>query len=132
MNERLKKLFDKDKRNHPWYGRKHSEETKRKIRENHADCSGENNAMYGKKHSEDSLKKMSESHKGYKPTPETLKKMSKAQIRRFQNKENHPAYGKHHSINHRMNIAKSLPNNCFKSDVATSPFISKSKLGFLI
>ena len=98
----------KDKKNHPWYRRTHSEESKRKIKENHADVSGENNAMYGKKHSEESLKKMSESHKGYKPTPETLIKMSKAQKRRLANKENHPNYGKHHSKEHRINLAKSL------------------------
>jgi hypothetical protein len=32
-----------------WYGKKRSEETKRKISENHADVSGSNNPMFGKK-----------------------------------------------------------------------------------
>lgn len=35
------------KENHPMYGKHHSEETKRKMRENHADVSGKNNPMYG-------------------------------------------------------------------------------------
>ena len=63
--------------NHPMYGKKHSketilkmknktvsEETKRKISENHADISGIKNPFYGKKHSEESKKKLSLSHKG--------------------------------------------------------------------
>ncbi len=98
----------KDKKNHPWYGRKHSEESKKRIKENHADFSGKNHPFYGRKHSEQARKNMSEGHKGYKPTPEALKKMSDAQIRRFSNKENHPHYGKHHPKEHRINIAKSL------------------------
>ena len=98
----------KNKKNHPWYGRKHSEESKQKISENHADVSGKNNPRYGKKFSQQTLKKMSESHKGYKPTIETLKKMSKAQQKRFSNKENHPNYGKKHSKEHRIKIAESL------------------------
>ena len=38
--------------------------TKKKISENHANIKGENNPMYGKKHSEETKKKMSKSHKG--------------------------------------------------------------------
>ena len=60
--------------NHPNWGKHHSEETRRKISENHADISGENNPKYwlgktgenhhwyGKHHSEESRKKMSENH----------------------------------------------------------------------
>lgn len=57
-------------------GKKLSEEHKQKIREKHADVSGENNPMhgrrkelnpwFGRKHSEETRKKMSESHKGEK------------------------------------------------------------------
>jgi group I intron endonuclease len=64
--------------NHPMYGKHHSEETKQKMSENHADFSGENNPrygkgyliagenhpMYGKHHSEESKQKMSETMKG--------------------------------------------------------------------
>ena len=41
-----------------------SEETKRKISENHADFSGKNHPLYGKHHSEETRKKISKSNKG--------------------------------------------------------------------
>ena len=34
--------------NNYWYGKQRSEETKKKMKKNHADVSGENNPMYGK------------------------------------------------------------------------------------
>ena len=43
-------------------GYKHTEETRKKMREHHADVSGENGPMYGKKHSEETRKKMREHH----------------------------------------------------------------------
>lgn len=45
-------------------GSKLSEETRRKISENHADMSGSNNPFYGEKHSEETRKKMSVTRKG--------------------------------------------------------------------
>ena len=54
------------------YGKHHSEETRRKLS---ASLSGENSPMYGKHLSEDTRKKISESNRG----------------------EKHPMYGKHHS-----------------------------------
>jgi len=45
-------------------GKKKTEAHKQHIRENRADCSGENNPFYGKKHTEESKKKMSESSLG--------------------------------------------------------------------
>lgn len=50
---------------------------KYKISENHADISGEKNPMFGKKHSEESKKKMSiNTKKCYKENPELIKKLS--------------------------------------------------------
>lgn len=43
---------------------KASEETRRKISENHIDVSGENNPFYGKRHSEETRKKIGEARKG--------------------------------------------------------------------
>lgn len=45
-------------------GRIFSEETKRKMRENHADVSGKNNPHYGKHYSPEVRKRMSEARKG--------------------------------------------------------------------
>jgi hypothetical protein len=53
------------------YGRKHTEETKKKISANRSSISGKNNPMYGKKHSDESKKKMSDVKKGKKKPPFT-------------------------------------------------------------
>ena len=45
---------------HPWIGRKHSEESKAKFRENNK---GEKNPNFGKKHSEETLMRMKEARK---------------------------------------------------------------------
>jgi hypothetical protein len=58
-----------------------SEETRKKISENHHDVSGKNNPMFGKKHTEKARKAMSEKRKGintYIKTDEVKKKMSEA------------------------------------------------------
>lgn len=45
--------------NNPMYGKYHSDEAKKKMSDNHYDCSCENNPMYGKHHSKESCEKMS-------------------------------------------------------------------------
>lgn len=45
---------------------KHSNETRKKIKENHFDISGENHPMYGKHHSDEAKQKMSQSKIGKK------------------------------------------------------------------
>ena len=69
----------------PWNSHPHSEETKQKMRLNHADVNGENNPMYGKNHSEETKKKISDKLKGHKPwnkgispTEETKRKISES------------------------------------------------------
>ena len=47
-------------KNNGMYGKKHSNETKRKQVESRGDMSGENNGMYGKKHSNETKIKMAE------------------------------------------------------------------------
>ena len=49
----------------PFYGKKHTEESKQKISENRkGKCAGENHPMYGKKHTEEELEKMSQNRRG--------------------------------------------------------------------
>lgn len=58
---------------HPWLGKKHSEETKKKM--------SENNWMKGKHHSEEVKKRMSEERKGKpgrRPSEEGIKRISEA------------------------------------------------------
>ena len=51
--------------NHPFYGKHHTEESKKKIREgNKGKRVGEKNPFYGKTHSEEARKKMREAKKG--------------------------------------------------------------------
>lgn len=58
-----------------------SEETRKKMSENHWDCKGENHPNYGKKLSEETKKKMSETRKGKNPleylSEEALKERNK-------------------------------------------------------
>lgn len=67
-------------------GLKRSEETRKKMSENHADISGENNPNYGKQFSKETRKKMSEARIGKHPSEETKKKLSEAKIGK-----NHPS-----------------------------------------
>lgn len=80
---RIKKQLSKGK-NNPMYGKKHSEESKKKMSQNRSDNSGKNHHMYGKKHSKATKEKMSKAHKGHKGcvgckrSNETKIKISKA------------------------------------------------------
>ena len=81
-DETKQKMSERKKgENNPMYGKKHSEETRKKISEHHADVSGENHPMYGKHHSEETLIKMRGENNpmyGKKHSEETRKKMSDA------------------------------------------------------
>lgn len=61
--EHRRKLSKAREGNKSWLGKTHSEETRRKISENHHDVSGKNNPMYGKKLSEETRRKISEAAK---------------------------------------------------------------------
>lgn len=45
-------------KNNPFYGRKHTEEARKRMSENHADFTGENNPYYDRKHGEETRRKM--------------------------------------------------------------------------
>lgn len=60
-------------KNH-FYGKRHTEESKRKISEHHADFSGENNPNYGKRLSESTRAKISEAARGRVPWNKGLTK----------------------------------------------------------
>ena len=72
-----------------FFNKHHTNESRKKMRDNHRDVNGQNNPFYGKKHSEETRKKMSESHKG-KPSWSKGKKLTEAQK------------------------SKSIANNCWK------------------
>lgn len=71
-----------------------SEETRQKMRENHADFSGVNSPNWGKKFSAERCKQMSESHKGK------------------QAGEKNPMYGKHHSKDTRIVQSEHRKGKC--------------------
>ena len=62
-------------KNNPFYGKRHSDESRKKISESKK---GKNHPFYGKEFSEEHKKKMSESHKGKKFSEEHKKKMSES------------------------------------------------------
>lgn len=87
---------------------KHSEETKRKMKENHADYSGKNHPQYGMHRSEETKLILSQKAKkryeenghpasGRKHSEESKLKMSKFAKERYSIPENNPFYGKHHT-----------------------------------
>ena len=116
--------------NHPFYSRKHTEESKKKLSntmkskyendifhhsmvKHHSESTkkilseqhkGENNFMYGKHHSEETKKKMSEAQKGKEKTSEHCLNMSinHADV----NGEKNPFYGKHHSDESKRKISE--------------------------
>lgn len=87
-----------------WYGRKHTEESKRKIgssqkgkpREYLKERVGEKHPMYGKTHSEEARLKMSITRKNM-PLPKQLQN---------EKGENHPRFGKSHSEEARLKMSK--------------------------
>ena len=76
-DERRKKISERKKgKNNPMYGRKHTEETKKKIKNNAPLKTGKNNPMYGRKHTEEAKDKIRNSNLGKKLSEETRKKIS--------------------------------------------------------
>lgn len=83
--------------NNPFYGKRHSEETREKMRNNHADISGKNhpnygtsrygkdNPNYGNRYSEETRRQISENHADMSG-------------------EHNPMYGKKHSENTRIKM----------------------------
>jgi group I intron endonuclease len=78
--------------NNPFYGKTHSEETRKIMSKKAKRKTGELNPFYGKRHSEETKEKWRKIKTGKKATLETRKKMSEAQ----KGDKNH-FYGKHHS-----------------------------------
>jgi hypothetical protein len=63
----------------PFYGKTHSEESKRKMSDAKVGTqAGEDNPFYGKTHTEESLRKMSEAQRGKKLSQSHIDKMSEA------------------------------------------------------
>lgn len=111
----------------PFYGKKHTEEARRKMSENHADFSGENHYLYGKhlpeatkqklrekmsginspnygRHyimPEETKEKLRQSHLGKKPSEEARRRMSESR----KGEKNH-MYGKKHSLETRKKISE--------------------------
>lgn len=81
-----------------------SENTRKKMSENHADFSGENHPFYGQKHTPETRKKMSESHTGRIFTEEHKKKLAKNHAD-FSGK-NHPQWGTKHSEEYKKKISE--------------------------
>lgn len=91
----------------PNYGRKHTEEERRKMRERHYDCSGSKNPLYGIGHTEATRVKLSIYHKGLKSSEETKRKISQT-LRKHWAVYPHPAIGKSPSPETREKLSKAL------------------------
>lgn len=101
-------------------------ETRRKISEANK---GEKSAWYGKHHTEESLRRMRESKLGHEVSEETKQKISKSLKGRFAG-ENHPMYGKHHSLESREKMSQALKgeNNPFYGVTGENHYMFGRKL----
>jgi group I intron endonuclease len=75
-----------------------TDETKKKIATSHR----------GLKHSEETKIKISKAHKGKSFSKEHAKKIALAAKKRYENKKNHPMYGKKHSTASKKKMSESL------------------------
>jgi hypothetical protein len=74
---RLQYSKNNQKENNPMFGRKHSDETKQKIKESRiGKYKKEDNSFYGKKHTEETIKKIKEKRALQQILDETRQKMS--------------------------------------------------------
>lgn len=73
-------------KDHPWYGRKHTEESKKKMRESIKMTykNGRIPSMKGKRHSEESKEKNRQAHLGKKLSKENIEKLRLANIGKSQ------------------------------------------------
>jgi len=69
---------NKDSKNNPMYGKKHSKESIQKMKQNRGNYKGENATFFGRKHSEEFKSMMSDLHKGKEVSAITRKKQSEA------------------------------------------------------
>lgn len=85
-----------------FYGKYHSQESKKKISDKIKEWYKENkNPMFGRRHSEEAKKKISEKNKGLKRTEEAKKKLSDV-IK----KKGHPMFGRKHSEESKRKMSK--------------------------
>ena len=75
--------------NNPMYGKKHSEETKRKMLEKRTYHHGKDHAWYGKEHTQETKDKISKANSGIKRTDEVKKNISEKTTG-----ANNPMFGK--------------------------------------
>lgn len=100
-------------------GFKHSEETKKKISDNHSTKRGYPGSMKGKKHSEETKRKMSEAHKG-----QTTWKYTKHQTEDAKKRISEKLKGRKHSIEHIQKVIESRKG--YKHSEETKKKISKN------
>lgn len=101
MSGKNNPMYGKCGKDSPWYGGKHSIESKKRISE----------ASKGRRFSKESKQKMSEAHKGRKFSKETKRKMSEAH-----RGKNNFMYGKTHSDETKRKISESKKSKCIGED----------------
>lgn len=128
--------------NHPWYQRKHSEESIQKMSESKI---GENNPMYGKHHSEETKRKIGDAQLGDKNhmygkseesywfnkhrDEETKRKISENRIKnKTASKENNPFYNKKHSDEDKKKMSEASKDRKWINNGITNKRIKLNEL----
>lgn len=115
---------------------KHSEETKQKMKANHADFKGKNHPQYGKHHSAETKKILSQKakerykdgnhpNKGAKRSEDVRAKLSETAKKRFSIPENNPFFGKQHSEETKKIISEKAKDRL--KDRTKNPSYGKTK-----
>lgn len=88
-------------KNNPFYGKRHTEKTKKRLAAMATKRIGSANPFFGKKHAEETKKKISEKNKGRKQSKE-----EREMRKEINTGENNPFYGKSHNKESKLKMKK--------------------------
>lgn len=99
--------------NHPWYGKKHSEESKKKMSAIQGDGrnAGCNNSFYGRSHTDETKRKISQANKGRERSEQLKQHYSKL----FKGPGN-PFYGERHNERSLQKMSENRRGKCKGSE----------------
>ena len=100
LNSELQKGVQAGEKNH-FYGKHHTEETRRKMKEHHKDFSGKNHPNYGNRMSDEAKQRISEANRGRVKTEAEKQK-------RLDTMEQHGGYGFWITDEYRKKLSESL------------------------
>lgn len=109
-----------------FYGKTHTNETRKKLSESASKRTGEKNPFYGKSHNDETRSKISKANSGRHPSEEARNKMSEAQKQRKGEKA--AFYGRRHTNESLKKLRDASLNRKWVNDGYMSKFIKENDL----